>query len=222
MTAFVIRWLVTTIAVLVAAHLIPGISYDGWGALLGASLLLGIINAFVRPILLLLSLPFIIITMGLFIFVINALLLMLVSKIVPAFQVAGFWSAFFGAIVISLGQLDAEFVFPRERRKDSCDHAPHGDQAGQCAGDRMTYCLSLHCREGLVFLSDTRTSAGVDNVTTHSKMRVYEVTRPASLLPAEFRQLVHHAIGHGLHRTRSREGQRESESSQLAQSAESL
>jgi putative membrane protein len=102
MTAFVIRWLVTTIAVLVAAHLIPGISYDGWGALLGASLLLGIINAFVRPILLLLSLPFIIITMGLFIFVINALLLLLVSQIVPAFQVAGFWSAFFGAIIISL------------------------------------------------------------------------------------------------------------------------
>jgi putative membrane protein len=102
MTAFVIRWLVTTIAVLVAAHLVPGISYDGWGALLGASLLLGIINAFVRPILLLLSLPWIIITMGLFIFVINALVLLLVSKIVPAFQVAGFWSAFFGAIIISL------------------------------------------------------------------------------------------------------------------------
>jgi putative membrane protein len=102
MTAFVIRWLFTTIAVLVAAHLIPGIGYDGWGALLGASLLLGIINAFVRPILLLLSLPWIILTMGLFIFVINALLLMLVSKIVPAFQVSGFWSAFFGAIVISV------------------------------------------------------------------------------------------------------------------------
>jgi putative membrane protein len=102
MTAFVIRWLVTTVAVLVAAHLIPGISYEGWGTLLGASLLLGIINAFVRPILLLLSLPWIIITMGLFIFVINALLLMLVSKIIPAFQVGGFWSAFFGAIVISI------------------------------------------------------------------------------------------------------------------------
>ena len=102
MAAFVIRWLVTTVAVLVAAHLIPGISYDGWDALLGASLLLGIINAFIRPILLLLSLPFIIVTMGLFIFVINALVLMLVSKIVPAFQVAGFWSAFFGAIIISI------------------------------------------------------------------------------------------------------------------------
>ena len=102
MTAFVIRWLMTTVAVLVAAHLVPGISYEGWGTLLGASLLLGIINAFVRPILLLLSLPFIIITMGLFIFVINALLLLLVSKIIPAFQVSGFWSAFFGAIIISI------------------------------------------------------------------------------------------------------------------------
>jgi putative membrane protein len=102
MAAFVIRWLVTTVAVLIAAHLVPGISYDGWGALLGASLLLGIINAFVRPVLLLLSLPFIIVTMGLFIFVVNALLLMLVSKIVPPFEVADFWSAFFGAIIISL------------------------------------------------------------------------------------------------------------------------
>ena len=64
--------------------------------------MLGIINAFVRPVLLLLSLPFIIVTMGLFIFVVNALLLMLVSKIIPPFHVAGFWSAFFGSIIISL------------------------------------------------------------------------------------------------------------------------
>ncbi|HEY5814230.1 MAG TPA: phage holin family protein [Terrimicrobiaceae bacterium] len=102
MAAFVIRWLVTTVAVLIATHLIPGMSYEGFGTLLGASLLLGIINAFIRPVLLLLSLPWIIMTMGLFIFVINALLLLLVSKIIPGFQVSGFWSAFFGAIVISM------------------------------------------------------------------------------------------------------------------------
>jgi len=102
MTAFVLRWLITTIAVLAAAHLNFGISYEGWEALLGASLLLGIINAFIRPILLLLSFPFIIVTLGVFIFVINALLLLLVSKIVPGFLVSGFWSAFFGAIVISI------------------------------------------------------------------------------------------------------------------------
>jgi len=102
MIAFILRWLITTIAVVVAAHLLHGISYDGWGALLGASLLLGIINAFVRPVLLLLSFPFIIITMGVFIFVVNALLLLFVSMLIPDFFVSGFWTAFFGSIVISL------------------------------------------------------------------------------------------------------------------------
>ena len=102
MTAFLIRWLVTTIAVFAAENLIPGIHCNSAGALLGASLLLGIVNAFVRPILLLLSIPFIIVTMGLFILVVNALMLMLVAQIVPSFSVDGFWNAFFGSIVISL------------------------------------------------------------------------------------------------------------------------
>jgi putative membrane protein len=101
-TAFLIRWLVTTIAVFAAEKLIPGIHCNSAGALLGASLLLGIINAFVRPILLLLSIPFIIVTMGFFILIVNALMLMLVAQIIPSFSVDGFWSAFFGSIVISL------------------------------------------------------------------------------------------------------------------------
>ncbi len=105
MTAFLIRWGITAIAVMVAAWLIPGIRYDSTGVLLGASLLLGIINAFVRPVLLLLSLPFILVTMGLFIFVVNALLMLLVSSIVPGFQVDGFWNAFFGAIIVSIVSL---------------------------------------------------------------------------------------------------------------------
>lgn len=102
MIAFLIRWGITTIAVMAAAWVIPGIRYDTTGVLLGASLLLGIINAFVRPVLLLLSLPFILVTMGLFIFVVNALLMLLVSSVVPGFSVDGFWSAFFGAIIVSL------------------------------------------------------------------------------------------------------------------------
>lgn len=102
MTAFVIRWFVTTIAVFVAERLIPGISCDSTGALIGASLLLGIINAFVRPVLLLLSIPFIIVTMGVFIFVVNALLLLFVAMVIPSFHVDGFWSAFFGAIIIGI------------------------------------------------------------------------------------------------------------------------
>ena len=102
MSAFILRWLVTTVAVYVAVKLIPGITYSSVGALAGASLLLGIVNAFVRPVLLLLSMPFIIVTMGMFIFVVNALLLLFVSQMIPDFRVDGFWSSFFGAIIISL------------------------------------------------------------------------------------------------------------------------
>jgi putative membrane protein len=102
MQAFLIRWFITTLAVMAAAWVFPGIWYDDMGSLLGASLLLGIINALVRPVLLLLSLPFIIVTMGLFIFVVNALLLLLVSSVVRTFHVDGFMNAFFGSILISI------------------------------------------------------------------------------------------------------------------------
>jgi putative membrane protein len=100
MRHFVFRWFITAFAVFVAAPIV-GIEYSSVGCLLGASLLLGIINAFVRPILLLLSFPLILITLGLFIFIINALMLKFVSEIVPCFKVHGFWSAVFGAIIIS-------------------------------------------------------------------------------------------------------------------------
>jgi putative membrane protein len=103
MSAFLIRWMITAVSVMCAAWLIPGISFSGnLGVLLGASLLLGVVNALVRPVLLLLSLPFIILTMGLFIFVVNALLILFVSSVISGFVVDGFWSAFFGAIIVSL------------------------------------------------------------------------------------------------------------------------
>ncbi len=102
MRGFLIRSLLTMVAVLATAHIIPGISVDGWLSALGAAIVLGILNAILRPLLLLLSLPFIIITFGLFVFVINALLLGLASWLVPGFHVAGFWSAVFGSLVISI------------------------------------------------------------------------------------------------------------------------
>lgn len=103
MGEFLLRWLVTTVAVFVATRIVPGVSDSGqWGSLLGASLLLGILNAFVRPVLLLLSLPWIVVTMGIFILVLNALLFWMVSALIPGFSIAGFWSAFFGALVVSL------------------------------------------------------------------------------------------------------------------------
>lgn len=100
MKEFLIRWFITTLSVMGAAHIIPGISYDSAGALFTAALLLGIINALVRPVLLILSLPFIIVTMGFFILVINALLLLFVSSLVRGFHVEGFWTALFAGLVI--------------------------------------------------------------------------------------------------------------------------
>ena len=102
MQHFVLRWFITTFAVFVAAPIV-GINYgDRIGCLLAASLLLGIVNAFIRPILLLLSLPLILVTLGVFILIINALMLKFVGEIVPCFEVPGFWRAFWGAIIISI------------------------------------------------------------------------------------------------------------------------
>ena len=99
---FVFRWAATTVAVMVASVVIHGIRYDTVAALIGASLLLGILNAFVRPILLILSAPVILLTLGFFILVLNGFLLLLVPSVVAGFHVDSFWSAFWGAIVISI------------------------------------------------------------------------------------------------------------------------
>jgi putative membrane protein len=101
MRHFVFRWMITAAAVFVAAPIV-GIQYTSISCVLAAALLLGIINAFIRPILLLLSFPLILVTLGLFILIINALMLKFVSEIVPCFVVHGFWSALFGALIISI------------------------------------------------------------------------------------------------------------------------
>ncbi len=101
MRPFFVRWVVTTASVYVAAPL-AGLHYDSAGCLIGAALILGVINAFVRPVVMFLSLPFIIVTLGVGILIVNALLLMFVSKLVPCFHVGSFRHAFFGALIISL------------------------------------------------------------------------------------------------------------------------
>jgi putative membrane protein len=102
MRHFVIRWAITTVAVMVASSFLHGIRYDTVSALIGAALLLGILNAFVRPVLLLLSAPLILLTLGFFILILNGLMLYLVPSIVIGFHVDSFGSAFWGAIVISI------------------------------------------------------------------------------------------------------------------------
>ena len=101
MRAFLIRWMVTTASVWVASAL-GVLHFDSGRCLLGAALVLGIVNAIVRPVVLLLSLPFIILTLGVGILIVNALLLLAVSGLVPCFHVSSFGNAFLGAIIISI------------------------------------------------------------------------------------------------------------------------
>lgn len=99
---FLQRWAINTLAVLVADYLISGISSDSTVRLVIAALVLGILNSILRPILLFLSIPLLIVTLGLFMLVINALLLYMVGGLVPGFHVASFGSAFLGSLVISI------------------------------------------------------------------------------------------------------------------------
>lgn len=100
MKSFIVRWLVTTLAVAVAVQL-TGMQAQGWAPLLCMALVLGVVNAVIRPALLLLSIPFILVTLGFFILVVNALLFWLAGELVPGFYVGGFWNAFFGSIIVS-------------------------------------------------------------------------------------------------------------------------
>jgi len=102
MKSFFARWAATTFAVFVASGLVPGITYDTAEALVCAGLLLGILNAVVRPVLMVLSLPLIVLSFGMVIPIINAILLEWVSGWIKGFHVDGFGSALFGAVVISL------------------------------------------------------------------------------------------------------------------------
>jgi putative membrane protein len=102
MRHFVFRWIITTVAVMIVPVFISGIRYDTWPSLIGAALLLGILNAFVRPVLLILSAPLILLTLGFFILIINALMLRLVPSMVIGFHVDSFGSAFWGALLISI------------------------------------------------------------------------------------------------------------------------
>lgn len=97
-----INWLVMTIAVIVSAYILPGVTLSGFGAALLVALVLGLLNVFIKPLLLILTLPINILTLGLFTFVINALIILMVSALVPGFKVGGFWIALLFSIVLSI------------------------------------------------------------------------------------------------------------------------
>ncbi|MGA2091370.1 MAG: phage holin family protein [Endomicrobiales bacterium] len=102
MKKFFIRWFINSIALMLVASLIPGITVSDWRSLFVAALVWGLLNAFLRPLILMVTLPITILSLGIFTFFINAFLFYLVSKLVPGFIVGGFWCAFWGALLMSI------------------------------------------------------------------------------------------------------------------------
>jgi putative membrane protein len=101
MQGFLVRWFVSALSLWVASAIVPGMRVEGVGTLLLAALLLGVVNAFVRPVVVLLTLPFTILSLGFFLLIVNAAMLGLVAGLLPGFSLSGFLAAFFGAIIVS-------------------------------------------------------------------------------------------------------------------------
>jgi len=108
---FVIQIVVVAVLLLVVARIVPGIEVDGCANALLAGLALGIINALLKPLLVVLTLPITVLTLGLFLLVINALLLRLAAVFVPGFRVSGFLAAFWGALLLSIFSFGLTLIF---------------------------------------------------------------------------------------------------------------
>lgn len=123
MKAFLFRWLALVLAVFIAAHLsFLGIHYDSAGALLAAALVLGVVNTFIKPLLMVITIPFILLSFGLFILFINATLFYFASALVDGFHVDSFASALGGAVIVSI----VNFLLSTDRR----DVIVHSSRAG--------------------------------------------------------------------------------------------
>jgi putative membrane protein len=121
MRGLALRWLTLTFAIVLAAYLLDGIHISGFLSALGAAAMLGILNAFFRPIALILTLPINILSFGLFTFVINAVMLKMASGVIGGFEVHGFWTAVFGALLISLVSFGLNALIGESGRVDVID-----------------------------------------------------------------------------------------------------
>jgi len=128
LTQLLLRWAVLAVGVMLATKLVPGIRCDDGVALVAVVVLLSFFNAILKPLLVLFTLPFILLTMGLGVIVINALLFLFVGRLVDGFYVAGFWSAVGGALIVSITNLllsgftkRRPSLPPREKKDDAID-----------------------------------------------------------------------------------------------------
>jgi len=116
MTGFLLRVVISALGLWLAAELVSGIHVESGGTLIAAALLLGVVNAVVRPALFLLTLPITVLTLGLFLLVVNAAMLGLVALLLPGFQIDGFWDAVLGGLIVAItGWVASWFIGPRGR-----------------------------------------------------------------------------------------------------------
>lgn len=111
MEIFLVQTFVVALLLLLVARVVRGIEVDGFGQALLAGLILGLVNALIRPVLVFLTLPVTILTLGLFLLVINALMLRLTAAVVPGMHVKGFGSAFLGALLLSIFSFGVTLIF---------------------------------------------------------------------------------------------------------------
>jgi putative membrane protein len=112
----VIRWAIGAFSLWLASTLIPGVAIEGVGTFFLAAILLGFVNAVVRPVIFFLTLPFTIFSLGLFLLVINAAMLGLVAALLEGFTLSGFWAALFGSLVVTVtGWLASRYIGPKGR-----------------------------------------------------------------------------------------------------------
>jgi len=115
-TTLLIKWIINSTALLTVAHVVPGITIDDWKTVFVAAVVLGLLNAFLRPILILLTLPVTVLSLGLFTLFINAFLFSLAAKLVSGFHVTGFGQAFLGAFIFSLVSFLLSLFIASDRR----------------------------------------------------------------------------------------------------------
>ncbi|MFC5497197.1 phage holin family protein [Caenimonas terrae] len=125
MTDFLLQWAVTAVSLWLASLLFKGIKFDSTGALVVSALLLGLANAVVKPLLIILTLPLTLVTFGLFILVINALMMLLVAWLIKGFKVSGFWTAFFAGVFVSVLSIAFGAVFSAS--PETTLEMPHGN-----------------------------------------------------------------------------------------------
>jgi len=114
MTYFFLRAAIASLGLWLASTWVPGLAFDSPTSLILAAVLLGIVNGFVRPLVVLLTLPLTIVTLGFFLLIVNGIMLALVAGLLPGFHVAGFWDAVWGALIVSLVSWVGSALFGRK------------------------------------------------------------------------------------------------------------